>query len=265
MATETYPALNAPTWPAAVARFGTWSIAAGVAAVALSGPLTRLGVINYAIGLRALGVGLLVTTVGLLLGIIGLMVASAKGVQLRKGVTALSIVVGLALIGYMLGWLRSGMSLPPIHEISTDLESPPVFVAVKTLRDAQPGLNPSGYVRVQTASSGATMNVPELQRQSYPDIQPLQLALPPDQAFLRARQAVLDMGLDLVAAVAAEGRVEATATTMFFGFKDDIVIRLRADGAGTRVDVRSKSRLGMGDAGSNARRVRELLARIQQG
>ncbi len=265
MATEIYPALNAPTWPATLAKFGTWIIVVGVLVAALSGPLTRLGVIKFTMGLSSLGIGLLVTVIGLLLGIVGFLVANAKGVSISKGATSLWIVVGLVLVGYLLSWLRTGMNVPPIHEISTDLDSPPAFVAVKAIRDAIPGLNPSDYVREQSGRGGAKMNVPDLQRKSYPDIQPLQLALPPDQAFARAEKAVKDMGFEVVASVPQEGRLEATATTLFFGFKDDVVIRLRAEGSGTRVDVSSKSRVGMGDAGTNAKRVRALLAKIQQG
>lgn len=265
MAAEIYPRLNAPTWPATLASLGTWAIIIGVLIVALSGPSTRFGVINYKIGLGALGIGVLVTVLGLLLGIIGFIAASAKGIVISKGLTALCILVGLGLVGYLLSVLRTALGLPPIHEISTDLESPPPFVAVKTLRDAIPGLNPSDYIREQKGQGGKTLNVPELQRSAYPDIQPLQLALPPDQAFARVESAVKAMGFEIVASVPQEGRLEATDTTLFFGFKDDVVLRLRAEAGGTRVDVRSKSRVGMGDTGTNARRVRALLAKLQQG
>jgi uncharacterized protein (DUF1499 family) len=66
-----------------------------------------------------------------------------------------------------------------------------------------------------------------------------------------------------VATVPAEGRIEATDSTRFFGFKDDVVVRVRAEGTGSRIDIRSKSRVGLGDAGTNARRVRALMARIK--
>lgn len=265
MATDIYPKLNAPSWPATLSQLGTWIIVIGVLIVVLSGPLTRFNVINYKIGLMALGIGLLVTALGLLLGIIGFIAASVKGVAISKPMTAVVIVVGLALLGYLLSWLRAGLGVPPIHEISTDLESPPAFVAVKAVRDAIPGLNPSDYMREQKGQGGATLNVPELQRKAYPDIQPLQLPLPPDQAFTRIESALRAMGLEVVAAVPGEGRLEATDTTRFFGFKDDVVVRLRAEGGGTRVDVRSKSRVGMGDAGTNAKRVRALLEKVKQG
>jgi uncharacterized protein (DUF1499 family) len=67
------------------------------------------------------------------------------------------------------------------------------------------------------------------------------------------------MGWEIVAADAAAGRIEATDTTFWFGFKDDVVIRVEADGAGSRIDVRSVSRVGVGDVGANARRIRAYL------
>ena len=62
-----------------------------------------------------------------------------------------------------------------------------------------------------------------------------------------------------MAAVPAEGRLEATARTRWFGFRDDVVVRVRPDGAGSRVDVRSVSRVGRSDLGTNARRIRGFM------
>ncbi len=264
MATEIYPVLNTPTWPATLARLGIWTIVVGVLIAGLSGPMTRLGVIKFTLGLSSLGVGLLVTCIGLLLAIVGFLVANAKGVSISRGVAAFWIIVGLVLVAYLLSWLRTGMGVPPIHDISTDLESPPAFVAVKALRDAIPGVNPSDYVREQSARGGVKLNVPDLQRKAYPDIEPLQLALPMEQAFKRVEQAMHAMNFEIVAAVPQEGRIEATDTTRFFGFKDDVVARLRSENGGTRIDLRSESRVGLGDAGTNAKRVRALLARIRK-
>ena len=72
------------------------------------------------------------------------------------------------------------------------------------------------------------------------------------------------MGWDIVAVVPSEGRVEATDTTWYFGFKDDVVVRVNPESTGSRVDVRSESRVGGGDAGTNARRVRAYLARLRE-
>jgi len=98
--------------------------------------------------------------------------------------------------------------------------------------------------------------VPELQRKAYPDIQPIRVELPPEQAFQKALNTVKARGWTLIEANAGEGRIEASDNTRWFGFVDDVVIRVRAEGGGSRVDVRSVSRIGFGDIGQNAKRIR---------
>lgn len=260
MAKESFPALGAPRWPASMARIGVWAIGASLVAVAIAGPLNRFGVTNFRVALLLLAAGLLVLVVGALLAIIGFMVALAKGSRVSRGATAVAVVAALAMLGYLLTWLRAGMGVPPIHEISTDLAAPPPFVAVKAIRDATPGLNPSDYVAEIPGNGDKKTNVPDAQRKAYPDIQPLLLdGVAPAVAFARAEAAARKLGWEIVATEPTEGRLEATDTTLFFGFKDDVVVRLRAEGGGTRLDVRSKSRVGLGDAGTNAKRVRAFL------
>ena len=112
------------------------------------------------------------------------------------------------------------------------------------------------------ASNPVAYGGPEIaaeQKKAYPDIKPAVLGAPPAQAFDRALDAAKKQGWEIVAAVPAEGRIEATDTTRWFGFKDDVVVRVRPEGAGSRVDVRSVSRVGRGDVGTNARRIRGFL------
>jgi len=261
----TFPSLSAPTWPTRLTRFGLWAIGIGLVLVAVSGPLNRFAGIGFQVALLLMAGGVLVLVVGALMTIIGFLVGLAKGAQLSKGPAALGIVIALGLLGYLLTWMRAGMGVPPIHEISTDLASPPPFVAVTEIRQKTGAVNPPEYVAEMSGARGTT-NVPEAQRKSYPDIQPVILeGVAPADAFARAEAAVKQLGWQVVAAVPEEGRLEATDTTRFFGFKDDVVIRLRAEGGGTRIDIRSKSRVGMGDVGANAARVRKFLALVKAG
>jgi hypothetical protein len=101
-----------------------------------------------------------------------------------------------------------------------------------------------------------------LQRSGYPDLHAAVLPLPPAAAFDAALAAAREMGWDIVASDAAAGRFEATDTTPWFGFKDDIVVRVTPEGRGCRVDVRSVSRVGRGDLGTNARRIRRYVAKL---
>ena len=93
---------------------------------------------------------------------------------------------------------------------------------------------------------------------------PLELALPPTQAFARAAETARGEGWEVTALDESAGRIEAVVTTRWFGFKDDVVIRITPAGAGSRVDMRSKSRVGRSDAGTNARRIEEFLARMER-
>jgi uncharacterized protein (DUF1499 family) len=162
-----------------------------------------------------------------------------------------------------LGVIAAGMPLKnintarhsPIHDVSTDRENPPQFVAVLPLRASAKAANSTDY----------DSKTAELQKETYPDIGPLHLDVPPPQAFDRAQKAAREMKWDIVATDPAQGRIEATATTFWFGFKDDVVIRITADGSGSRVDVRSLSRIGKSDVGANAKRVREYLDKVKAG
>lgn len=147
-----------------------------------------------------------------------------------------------------------GQSYPPIHDISTDTANPPEFVDILPLRaDAA---NTAEYGR----SEGMTPErLAQLQQEAYPDIGPVILDAPPETVFERALGAVDELGWELVAAVPEEGRIEAVDTTFWFRFKDDIVIRIRPEGEGTRVDARSVSRVGRGDVGTNAKRLRRFF------
>ncbi len=166
-------------------------------------------------------------------------------------------VLGLALAlpailvpGY---WLHQARSVPPIHDITTDFDDPPAFRAVVPLRREAP--NPHGYGGPEVARQ---------QRRAYPDIGPALVAATPERAFVQALAAARAMGWTIHAAEPASGRIEATDTTLWFGFRDDIVVRVTPHAGGARVDVRSLSRVGRSDLGTNARRVRAYLARISR-
>lgn len=262
MSAEALPISAAPRWPRRLTRGGTGLIAGGALLAALAGPINRFGIVDFRVALPLLGLGLLLLLLGMLFAIAGLLGSAAKKSPAPRGLAAIALLVALGIGGYLVSWIARGRSAPLIHEVSTDLADPPSFVAVKEIRDRIPGLNPSDYVaRVQTP--GGTIDVAARQREAYPDLRPLVLQMPAAEAFRRVEAAARELGWEVVAAVPAEGRFEATDRTFFFGFSDDVVVRLRAEGDGTRVDVRSKSRVGMSDIGKNATRVREFLALLR--
>ena len=134
-----------------------------------------------------------------------------------------------------------------IHDVTTDTEDPPAFVAAIPLN--APG---------RTDYAGPRLA--EVQRAAYPDLRPAVLQDGPDAAFQRVLAAVRRLGWELLATDPGAYRIEATDRTFWVGFDDDVVIRITASGeGGSRVDVRSLSRIGAGDLGTNARRVRKFL------
>jgi len=199
----------------------------GVAAVATllaSGPGTRLGLWDWRTGL-----GLLRYAAYLGIGACAVSLVSLALPPVRRGnagTLILALALGLASLAPPLAFQRQARSVPPINDISTDAEN-------------------------------------KAQQQAYPDIKPIMLAEPKEKAFERALAAAQAMGWAIVARDPAAGRIEAVDTTLWFGFKDDVVVQVSAAaGGGSRVDVRSKSRVGRGDAGTNARRIRGFRERL---
>jgi uncharacterized protein (DUF1499 family) len=178
------------------------------------------------------------------LGLIGLVAPGARALA------AAAILLGLVAFALPWNFRRQAQAVPPIHDITTDTADPPAFVA---LAERPGAANPVAY-------GGA--DIARQQKAAYPDVVPIVLPEPPARAFARVQEAVASLGWDVAAADPEAGRLEATDTTRWYGFKDDIVIRVRSDGAGSRIDVRSLSRVGRSDLGANARRIRRFRAAL---
>ena len=229
------------------------ALACAVVAVLLlaaAGPGTRLGLWHFRTGFQLLRWGAYAGIAGIVLSLAALVVARRQ----RAGVATALVALVLAAIAFGLPWrmMQHARAVPPIHDVTTDTQDPPAFVAVLPLRAGAPN----------SATYGGD-SIAAKQRAGYPDIRPLQLGVPPGAAFTRARAAAQEMGWEIVAADSVDGRIEATATTRWFGFKDDVVVRIRPDAAGSRVDVRSVSRVGGSDVGANAERIRAYLRRVE--
>lgn len=196
------------------------------------------------------------------LGVIGILLALVFGFvrwydPTRKGGAAalLSVVLALGVIGTLGYWYNEAQKYPPIHDISTDIEDPPQFRDIVPLRAE--ASNDTTYGGQEKAA---------IQREHYPDIQTLYLDVTYPEAFSRALDAARQMPWErIVTADEEAGLIEAVDKLAWFGFKDDVVIRVdTTDAPGrTKVDVRSVSRIGQGDIGVNAHRVREYLETFQ--
>lgn len=176
--------------------------------------------------------------------------------QRPEGIQVLVLLVsGLCgLTAFYLPYRQQQIAIrvPRIHDITTNIANPPQFVAIAPLRANAP--NPPEYLGGETS---------ELQREFYPDIMTHVYVQSPGEVFAAVEELVAESGWELVDASQAEGRIEATATTRWFGFKDDVVIRLTAGPANSTVlDMRSKSRVGLSDIGVNANRIRMFTAAL---
>jgi uncharacterized protein (DUF1499 family) len=226
---------------------------ASVAVVLLlaAGPTVRIGLWDFRTGFQMLRWAAYLGIAAAVVALITLLTPARRRVV---GPLVLSLVVGAGVAFVPWRWRQLARRLPPIHDITTDTEQPPEFVAVLPMRAGAP--NPPTYGGAEIAAA---------QREGYPDIRPLFLKMSPTAAFARAQATAQRMHWDLVASDSAAGKLEATATTPWFGFKDDVVVRITPASMGSRVDVRSVSRVGGSDVGTNARRIRKFLGEMQQG
>ncbi len=174
-------------------------------------------------------------------------------------------LISLAVLGTGVAWVAylipesfrpdEGVNYPPIHDISTNRINPPEFVAILPIRADAPN------TVVYGGSNNMTVErLIELTDEAYPDLVTQGYSESADAVFAKALAAVEELGWELVAQDRAEGRIEATDTTFWFRFKDDIVIKIEQQGTDSVVDARSVSRVGTGDVGANAIRLRKFFA-----
>lgn len=260
-----------------IAAVSTIAVVLGLA-VFVAGPGTRLGLWDYSFGLtmiravsapKAIAGGLtlspLLTAAGL--SFLGAIVAAV----IKQRRTALLAIAGFAIGAVaMITPIKMKAAFegnPFIHEVTTDFDNPPAIVAAAAL----PRKNPADYRGADPASrptDGAT--VADAQRRAFPDIAPIIVAADLQTAAAAAKKVVGEMKMEILAEgpasdAAGDGwRIEAVSTSLWFGFKDDFIVRLTpTTEGGARVDLRSKSRVGGSDLGANAARVRDFTKRFK--
>lgn len=233
----------------------TWAAAAIVLACAAgaagSGFGYQLGMWDYRTGFTILRVSVYIAAAAGVIALIALVLSALARAGAPIAISAATVAIAVAVVLPAWNLQRTAQLVPRIHDITTDTENPPQFVALLPVRLKSP--NGAAYGGAKVAAA---------QKAAYPDIRPVRLDMPPARAFERALATARKMGWEIAAAEPAEGRIEATATTFWFRFKDDVVIRIAAADGGSRIDVRSMSRLGRSDLGTNARRIREFVRRL---
>ena len=234
-----------------VSWLGLTLAVAGLLGLGASGPGHRLGLWKFQAGIDLVKYAAYLSLAAVVACLLGVALWAAGIFAGGLTPALIGLVIGGFVSVWMLKWRHNLNSVPYIHDITTDTDNPPLFVAILPLRAGSP--NPAEYGGPELAKQ---------QKDGYPDLRPGSLGDSPEAAFPRALQAAKDMGWEIVASDPKALRIEATDTTFWFGFKDDVVVRLTPSPTGSRIDVRSVSRVGKSDVGTNARRINAYLARV---
>lgn len=241
------------------------------------------GGFSFKIGLLLLVAGFLVTVVGGVLALIAIFMGRVGRRPIGWTPLAALAIAGI-FGGYFAMQVVTAAHVPPIHDVSTDLDNVPHFTAIAERADNFADIPAGGDATLAALSPEERWKA--IHRKAYGDIRTLEFPIPPAavmaraEALVRARGwavAKIDAKIDAKIHKAGPGRekadgapstIEATATSLFFRFKDDVIIRVRPDprhAGWSLVDMRSVSRVGQSDVGVNARRIRAALADLGQG
>ena len=214
---------------------------------------SRFGLWHYSVGLVVVSLGVALALLAGLVGAVVLVRQRRTPSHARSPGADASVAIAVILLLILFPIVRASLSAPPIHQVSTDLVDPPGFDEVRARRGAD--ANPLSL----------TPEVAAAQQEHYPWIRPQVFPLRADDVYDAALRVLRErMVLEIVAADPIRRVIEATDTSFWFGFKDDFVVRVRFDERGARVDVRSISRVGVGDLGVNADRVAEFFVYLAE-
>lgn len=247
---------------AAILSFGCFVLGALAGLVASDG--TRLGWWDYEMGLTILAPAVVLALIGSLAGLVWISSALRRNDSAGWRYGALGLAGSLVVAFIPLNQLRLYLISPPIHDISTDVEYAPPFIALLPLRaGATNGPEYDGRKLVQYG--GRTTHVAVLQKKAYPDIKPDGELEKPAVLFWHAFETAKRMsGWNIVSFDEKTGMIEAVATSQWFGLTSDVAIRVKPAGTlGARLDIRSKSRSGENDMGMNAAIVRDFLKAVK--
>jgi uncharacterized protein (DUF1499 family) len=245
---------------------------------------TRFGLFDWRVGFGMmtyrLGNQVIYATLGI--GAVALVLSLLTVPRRGMGAALIAVLVPALAIGYGNYNRSQSAGVLPIHDVSTDAIDPPAFgpqvMAIRSAENANPVVPPALPMRERAyfqrmvvvmperAAAMADKSVADIVAAAYPDIRPIELAIPTGQAFALAKLEAEARGWTVHAADAGRGALDATAETFWFGFKDDVAVRVRTGSAPDTaiVDVRSISRVGGGDMGANARRIRDFRDGLQR-
>ena len=206
----------------------------------------RFGLLDLAIGSALVFSGIVLATIVLVLGVATLIFVYTR----RRRADRMPALIGLAasvVVLVVTAPYYVALSLPMTNDVTTDRDDPPVFEQVAA--ESAPGANLLDYTETEA----------QVQAEGYPDLVGVRESGGADVSFGKAVDVARALGWDVVSENAGTGLIEATATTFWFGFQDDVAIRVRREDNETVVDLRSASRVGLHDLGANAERIRAFV------
>lgn len=218
--------------------------------------LVRTDRVDYTAGFVVMVAGFALALLAVVLALLAFLRIWQEG---RRGLGSAvkGMLIATAVLAYPAWFVFKAVTLPPINDITTDTDNPPQFSRSRAVLDARGGRVPPDQPR----------EVREAQREAYAQIAPLTLDVPPDEAFELVQKAAVNRGWQIIEATRPGGRIglgriEAVDRTFLLRLPDDITVRIRPRADGTRIDVRSASRLGAHDLGQNAARIRAFLEEL---
>jgi len=235
-------------------------IAALVAAVG-----SGQGAWHFGVGFGILRYAFYAAIAGGIVAVVAFVMSRRSGARTGR-LNLLALVVALLFAGYLTSYIMTARSVPAIHDVTTDLVDPPQFAALSVRADNLENIPDGG--RPERGAMDPESRWKALHREAYGDLRPLRLPGTVASTKKLGQSLMLDRGWKIAKIAPDAGTIEATATTLFFRFKDDVVLRVRPDPAregGSIVDMRSISRVGGSDVGVNAERIRAFLRDLQQG
>ncbi len=237
----------------------------GLIAALLAAAGSGLDAFTFRIGFVILRYAFYVTIAGGLLSIVAFAWARRSGTTVGRA-NLLAFIVAALFVAYLSRHIVTARSVPAIHDVATDLVDLPQF-NVLTVRDDNLENIPDNK-RPELAALSPEDRWKVLHSEAYGDLRGLRLPVPPGEAMGRAEALARKRGWDIARVDRRAGMLEATATTFFFRFKDDVVVRVRPDSdrpGASIVDMRSISRVGGSDIGVNAKRIRTFLSDLKAG
>lgn len=233
-------------WPLVTAWLAITLLIVAGALMGVAGPAFRAGWIELGASFTWMRLGAQLAMGAAFLGLITLVLSGVLRRWRPALVGALVTVAVVGMIAIPMQMKERAQSVPPIHDITTDMENPPAFRLLAAAREEAP--NAVDYPGAETAKQ---------QQLAYPELKPIILDAPLTSVMTAVHTRVKARGWEI--AGTTNNTVEATATTRWFGFKDDVAIRMTETEQGVQVDMRSASRLGKSDLGTNAERIQVFL------